>query len=179
MQSWFYRLPAAVRALVIGVLSAAAIFSVMSLYSATDPWGDTQESVIARLAVSTVAGVLTGVTGVVLGDQRIQRIYGSTDHAIRYSRALRTGELPTSIEPVVWQGWVATSRQANRWAPTAVGVFALIALLHSVDHRWTLAALFAVMATWQSLAALVLRRRIARLAAAIGQHAAEQSLGLP
>jgi hypothetical protein len=172
MQTWFYRLPAAARALIIGVLSAAAIFGVMSLYTVSDPLGDTSQSVIARLVVSTIAGLLAGAVGVVLGDQRVHRIYGSTDQAIRYSRALRTGELPTEIEPAAWQGWLAASSRSNRWAPSAVGVFAVLAVLHSLDHKWVLAALFALVAVWQSAVALVLRRRIARLAAAVGQRAA-------
>jgi len=170
MQTWFYRLPAAVRALIIGVLSAAAIFGVMSLYTVSAPWGDTRESVIARLVVSTIAGMLTGAVGVVLGGQRMHRIYGSTDQAIRYSRALRSGELPTDIEPATWQRWLAASSQSNRWAPSAVGVFAVLAVLHSLDHKSMLAALFALFATWQAVVALVLRRRIARLTAAVGRR---------
>jgi hypothetical protein len=154
------------------VLSSAAIFGVMSLYTVSAPWGDARESVIARLVVSTIAGTLTGVVGVVLGDQRMHRSYGSTEQAIGYSRALRTGELPMEIEPAAWQAWLAVSRQSNRWAPSAVGVFAVLAALQSLDHKWVLAALFVVFAIWQSAVALVLRRRIARLAAAVGQRAA-------
>ncbi len=174
MQTWFYRLPATARALITGVLSATAIFGVMSLYTVTAPWGDTRESVVARLVVSTIAGMLTGVLGVALGDQRMHRIYGSTEHAIRYSRALRTGELPTEIAPLAWQGWLTASRQSNRWAPTAVGLFVALAGLQSLDHRWAMAALFVVFAMWQSVVALVLRRRIARLEAAVGQRVAAQ-----
>ncbi|HKP39858.1 hypothetical protein [Mycobacterium sp.] len=172
MQTWFYRLPAAARAPITGVLSAAAIFGVMSLYTVSAPWGDTGESVTARIVVSMIAGMLTGVIGVVLGDQRMHRIYGSTDDALRYKRALRTGELPAEIEPAVWQGWLAVSSQSNRWAPAAVGVFAVLAVLQGLDHQWMLAALFALLAIWQSAVALVLRRRIARLTAAVGQRAA-------
>jgi hypothetical protein len=172
MQTFFYRLPAAARALITGVSSSAAIFGVMSLYTVTAPWGDTHESVIGRLVVSTIAGMLTGVLGVVLGDQRIHRVYGSTTQAIGYSRALRTGELPPQIEPAAWQGWLAVSRRSNRWAPAAVGMFALLAVLQSLDHNWAPAALLLVIAIWQSAVALVLRRRIARLAAAVDRRAA-------
>src|ERR1700742_3238574 len=161
MQAWFYRLPATARALVTGVLSSAAIFGVMSLYTESAPWGDTRESVIARLVVSTIAGMLTGVLGVVLGDQRMHRVYGSPTQAIRYSRALRTGDLPIEIEPAAWQGWLAISRQSNRWAPAAVGVFAVIAALQCIGHQWVLAALFVAFAIWQAAVALLLRRRIA------------------
>jgi hypothetical protein len=171
VQTWFYRLPAAARALITGVLSSAAIFGVMSLCTVSAPWGDTHGSVIARVVVSTIAGMLSGVLGVVLGDQRMLRVYGSTEQAIGYSRALRTGELPTEIQPSAWQCWLAASRRSNRWAPSTVGVFAVLAVLQSLDHKWVLAALLLVFAIWQSAVALVLRRRIARLAAAVGQRA--------
>ena len=173
MSTWFYRLPAAARALITGVLSAAPIFGVLSLYTEAD----TQQSVIARLVVSTIAGLLTGVLGVVFGDQRIRRVYGSADQALEYQHALRTGELPTEIDPAVWQGWLAVTTQANRWAPATVGTFAVLAVLQLIGHEWMLAALMALFALWQSALALVVRRRIARLSAAIGRR--EQSLGLP
>jgi len=177
MQTWFYRLPATARALVIGVLSSAAIFGVMSLYSDSGPWGDTRESVIGRLVMSTIVGMLTGAVGVVWGDRRMDRLYGSTEQALTYTRALRTGELPGQIDPVAWQRWLVVSRQANRWAPASVGVFVVLAVLQSLSHEWTPAAVFALLAIWEAAVVLVLRRRVARLAAAVGQRAAEQSLG--
>jgi hypothetical protein len=177
MRTWFYQLPAAARALITGMLSAAVLFGVMSLDTVAAPWGDSHHSVIARLVVSTIAGLLTGVLGVVFGDQRIRRVYGSADRALEYQRALRTGELPTEIDPTAWQRWLAVSSQANRWAPATVGTFAVLAVLELIGHLWMLAALMAVFAIWQSALALVLRRRIARLSEAIGRR--QQSLGLP
>jgi hypothetical protein len=173
MQTWFYRLPATVRALVIGGLSSAAIFGVMSLY--TD--SDTRESVIGRLVVSTIVGMLSGAVGVVWGDRRMQRVFGSTEQALTYTRAFRTGELPADIDPAAWQRWLAISRQSARWTPAGVGVFAVLAVLQSLNHEWRLAAMFALLALWEAALMLVLRRRIARLAAAVGQHASGQSLG--
>ena len=58
----------------------------------------------------------SGVLGVVLGDRRMHRIYGSTEQAIGYSRALRTGELPTESEPAAWQGWLAVRLLFSRYA---------------------------------------------------------------
>jgi hypothetical protein len=179
MRTWFYRLPATARALVLGVLSSAAIFGVMSLYTDSAPWGDTHDSVIARLVMSTIIGFLTGAVGVVMGDRRMHRLYGSTGQALTYTRALRTGELPAEIDPAAWQRWLAVSRQSNRWAPASVGVFALLAVLQSLGHEWIRAAVFVLLAIWEAAVLLVLRRRIARLAAAVGQRADEQSLGLP
>jgi phosphate/sulfate permease len=177
MRTWFYRLPAAARALITGVLSAAAMFGVVSLYTVAAPWGDSQQSVVARLVVSTIAGLLIGVLGVVFGDRRIRRVYGSADRALEYQHALRTGELPGEIDPAVWQGWLTVSSQANRWAPATVGTFAVLAVLQLIGHEWMLAALMALFAIWQLAVALVVRRRIARLSAAIGRR--QQSLGLP
>jgi hypothetical protein len=179
MQTWFYRLPATARALVIGVVSSAAIFAVMSLYNDSATWGDTSESVIGRLVKSTIVGILTGAVGVVWGDRRMQRLFGSTEQALTYTRALRSGELPAQIDPAAWQRWLAVSRQSARWAPAGVGVFTVVAVLQSLDHEWTLAAVFALISIWEAAVVLVLRRRIARLSAAVGQRAAEQSLGLP
>jgi hypothetical protein len=152
---------------------------VMSLYNDSAGWGATRESVIGRLVVSTIVGMVTGAVGVVWGDRRMHRLFGSTEQALTYTRALRTGELPGEIDPAAWQRWLAVSRQANRWAPAGVGVFAVLAVLQSLGHEWTLTAVFALLSIWEAAVVLVLRRRIARLAAAVGQRAAEQSLGLP
>ncbi|MBJ7339587.1 hypothetical protein [Mycolicibacterium sp.] len=181
MQTWFRRLPAAIRALVTGVLSAVAIFAVMWLFTVSAAWDDPHESVTARLVVSTIAGLVTGVASVALGDRRMRRTYGSTERALLYSRALRTGELPREIEPATWQGWLAASSQSNRFAPSAVGVFAILGVLQAIDHEWWLVALFASFAIWQGAVALMARRRIARLTAAVGQHVAaqEERLGHP
>ena len=167
MQTWFYRLPSTVRALTSGALSAAAIFGVMSLYSVTEPWGYTGQSVTARLVVSIIAGMTGGVLGVVLGDQRTRRIYGSTEQAIAYLRALRTGQLPADIEPGTWHRWLDASRQSVKWAPAAVGVFAVLAVLQGLDRQWAVMSLFVVLALWQSVVTLVQRRRISRLATAV------------
>jgi hypothetical protein len=45
-------------------------------------------------------------------------------------------------------------------------------MLEGLDHDWAPAALLLVIAIWQSAVALLLRRRIARLAAAVGRRAA-------
>jgi hypothetical protein len=170
MQTWYYRLPSAVRALTTGALSAAAIFGVMSLYAVTEPWGNTGQSVIVRLVVSAVAGMISGVLGVVLGDQRTRRIYGSTERAITYLRALRTGRLPADIDPGTWRRWLDAGRQSLKWAPAAVGVFALLAVLQSLDRQWAVMSLFALLAIWQLMVILVQRRRISRLSAAIDRR---------
>jgi hypothetical protein len=64
--------------------------------------------------MAAIVGVVFGVIGVVVGDQRIRRVYGSTEQAITYSRALRTGHLPSDIEPATWQSWLGVSRQSMR-----------------------------------------------------------------
>src|SRR5690349_16827660 len=102
MQSWFLRLPAAARALITGAMSSAAIFAVMTLFALSDPWGDSHPAVIARAVISTIAGMIAGIVGVIVGDRRMRRTYGSAEQAVVYSRALRTGELPSQIEPAAW-----------------------------------------------------------------------------
>jgi hypothetical protein len=180
MQTWFFRLPATARMLITAVMAFAGVFGVMSLYTHSGPWGDTSESIVARLVVSMIVGVVTGVVGVLWGDQRMKRVFGSTAQALAYSRALRTGELPADdVDPVAWRAWLAVSKRSNRWAPASVGVFLGLALLQAVGHEWRMAALFVALAVWQSVLGLVMRRRISRLTAAVEKRAAEQSLGLP
>jgi hypothetical protein len=179
MQTWFYRLPTAARMLITGLLAFAGVFGVMSLYTHPTSWGDTRESIVARLVVSTIVGAITGVVGVVLGDQRMTKVFGGTSQALAYSRALRTGELPADIDPVAWRRWLAISNRANRWAPASVALFVGLAALQVVGHEARMAALFVVFAVWQSAIAVVMRRRISRLAAAVDQRASEQNLGLP
>ena len=179
MQTWFDGLPAAARALFIGLLSSAAIFGMLSLYAFADVLGESHESVVGRLVLSTIIGLLTGVVGVVFGDQRMRRVYGSTDRARTYSRALRSGELPAQIDPAAWQRWLAVSAKTNRWAPASVAMFMVFGLLQGLGKNWFLVALFGAFAIWQAAVALVMRRRIARLTAAVRRRAEEQSLGLP
>jgi hypothetical protein len=170
MQTWFYRLPPAARAGITAVWVFAAIFGVTQL-EALDASSDMfHNSVVARLVAAAVAGVLFGVIGVVLGDQRIRRVYGSPAQAIIYSRALRTGQLPTDIEPTTWRRWLDVSRQSMRWTPVTVALFAVLAVLNSLNHGWALVALLAVMAIWFLVYGQVLRRRILRLATAIDQR---------
>jgi hypothetical protein len=82
MQTWFYRLPPAARALMTAVWVFAALFGVTQL-SSLDAGSDmSHNSVAQRLVVAAVVGVLAGVFGVVLGEKRIRRVYGSTEQAI-------------------------------------------------------------------------------------------------
>jgi hypothetical protein len=170
MQTWFHRLSPAARALLTAVWVFAAMFGVTQL-SALDASSDMfHHSVVSRLVVAAVAGVLFGVIGVALGDRRIRRVYGSTAQAITYSRALRTGQLPADIQPAAWQRWLDVSRQSMRWTPLAVGMYAVLAVLNGLNHGWALSALLAVLAIWFVVYGLVLRRRILRLATAIDRR---------
>jgi hypothetical protein len=169
MQTWFYRLPPAARALITAAWASAAMFGVTQLY-ALDASSDMSHNwLVAQLVGAAVAGVVCGVSGVVLGDRRIRRVYGSTEQAITYSRALRTGQLPTDIEPAAWQRWLDASRQSMRSTPLGVATYAALAVLNSLENRWA-AAVLAVLAIWFFVYGRVLRRRILRLATAIDQR---------
>jgi hypothetical protein len=170
MQNWFLRLPSAVRALTTGVLSAVAIFGVLTVYSVTES-GSAGQSVVARLVMSTIAGLLSGVFGVMAGDRRARRIYGSTEQAITYLQALRTGRLPAAIDPGAWRRWLDASRQSLKWAAVGVGVFAVLAGLQSLERQWAVVSLLAVVALWQLAVTLMQRRRISRLATAVDGRA--------
>ena len=170
MQTWLYRLPPAARAAITGAWVFAALFGVTQLAALQASSAMFPNSVAARAVTAAIAGVVTGVIAVVLGDQRIRRVYGSTEQAVTYARALRTGQLPPHIEPAAWQHWLDVSRQSMRWTPVTVTLFAALALLNSLAHQWALVALLAVAAVWSLGYGLVLRRRILRLATAIDQR---------
>jgi hypothetical protein len=172
MQPWFFRLPSPARALITAACSAAAIFGVMSLYAVYEPWTGTGKSVLARLVVSILGGLLTGVIAVVVGDRRIRRVYGSPEQAITYFSAMRTGRLPSRIEPTVWRRWLDVSRKSVRAAPASVVVFVLLSVLQGVDHQWVLASVLGLAAAWQGAVGWQLHRRVSRLASAVGEQAA-------
>jgi hypothetical protein len=175
MQPWFFRLPSPARALITAVGSAAAIFGVMSLYAVDEPWTATGGSVLARLVVSILAGLLTGVLAVVVGDRRIRRVYGSPEHAITYFSAMRTGRLPSRIDPTAWRRWLDVSRKSVRATPASVVVFVLLSVLQAVDHQWVLVSVLALAAAWQAAVGWQLHRRVSRLAGAVGQRAGATS----
>jgi hypothetical protein len=170
MQNWFYRLSPAARALMTGVFSAVAIFGVLTVYDVAE-WSSASHSVAARLVVSTIAGLLSGVLGVMAGDRRARRIYGSTEQAITYMQALRTGRLPAAIDPGAWRRWLDASRQSLKWAMVGVGVFAVLAGLQSLERQWAVVSLLTVVAFWQLAATLMQRHRISRLATAVDGRA--------
>jgi hypothetical protein len=171
MQTWFNRQPQAARAIITAAWVFAAIFGVTQLY-ALDARSDMfYHSVIARLVVAAVSGLLVGVIAVVSGDRRIRRIYGSTEQAIAYSSALRTGQLPTDIQPAAWQRWLDVSHRSYRWTPWAVPAYAVLAGVQSLGHHQLLASLFALLAIWLLAVRKVMHRRIARLATAVAQRA--------
>jgi hypothetical protein len=171
MQTWLYRLPQPVRAFITAVWVFMALFGTTELAALDTSSNTYHDSIGARLAVAAVAGLLAGFIGVLLGDRRLRRIYGSTDQAITYARVLRTGQLPNGFEPAAWQRWLEVGKQSMRWTPVTVAVFAVLAVLNALDHQWALPALLAAFAIWFLVYQRVLRRRIARLETAIDQRA--------
>jgi hypothetical protein len=172
MQTWLYRLPPAARAVITGGWVFAALFGVTKLATLQASSAMFPNSVAARAVVAAIAGLVFGVIGVVMGDQRIRRVYGSTEQAITYSQALRTGHLPPDIEPATWRRWLDVSRQSMKWTPVTVTLFTALAVLNSLDRQWALVALLAIAAVWSLGYWLVLRRRILRLATAVEQREA-------
>jgi hypothetical protein len=121
MQTWLYRLPPAARAVVTGAWVFAVLFGVTQLAALQASSAMFPNAVAARAVMAAIVGVVLGVIEVVLGDQRVRRVYGSTERAITYSRALRTGHLPTDIEPAAWLRWLDVSRQSMRWGGAPMG----------------------------------------------------------
>jgi hypothetical protein len=171
MHTSFYRLPRAARALITAAAFVAAMLGVSQLYALDNRSDSFYGSVNTQLVLAAVTGLLVGVLTVVVGDRRIRRIYGTTEQAITYSRALRTGQLPTHIEPAAWQRWIDVSRKSIRTTPTTVAIFAVLAVLQGVGgHHWVVASLFVLLGIWLLVVRWVLRRRILRLTSAIDQR---------
>ena len=147
-----------------------ALFGVTQLAALETSSAMFPDSVAARAVMAAIVGAVLGVVAVVLGDQRIRRVYGSTEQAITYSRALRTGQLPSDIEPAAWRRWLDVSRQSMKWTPVTVTLFAVLALMNSLDRQWALVAMLAILAAWFIGYGLVLHRRILRLATAVDQR---------
>jgi C4-dicarboxylate-specific signal transduction histidine kinase len=175
MQAWIYRLPRAGRAAITAALAFGAMFGVMELDALDEQSAFAPHSLVARLVMAAVVGLFTGVVGVVFGDHRIRRIYGSTEHAITYLQTLRTGQPPRGIEPAVWRRWINASRQSMKWTPATVALYVVLAALNSLDHHWSLALVLAVLAIWFLGFQWVLRRRVLRLEAALDDREAASS----
>jgi hypothetical protein len=57
-----------------------------------------------------------------------------------------------------------------KWTPVTVTLFAVLALMNSLDSQWALVALLVMLTVWFVGYGLILRRRILRLAAAVDQR---------
>ena len=169
---WFDRLPRAARIAVTGALMFVAIFGVMQLQALDAGGSFSASALIVRAVFSAAFGLAGGVVAVVLGEQRVRRTFGSLECGNAYSRALRTGELPAHIDPVVWRGWLGVSRQSLRWTPICVAVIAVIAVLQVLTHRWADAVVVGLLVIWFVIVWRVQKGRISRLTVAVEQRAA-------
>ena len=133
---------------------------------------DFSASAIVQAELSAAVGLIVGVVAVVLGEQRVRRVFGSFEQGNAYSRALRTGELPAHIAPAVWRGWLSVSRQSMRWTPILIAVFAVCVVLQVLTHEWAHAVVFGVLVIWFAILWRVQKGRISRLTVAVEQRAA-------
>jgi hypothetical protein len=106
---------------------------------------------------------------------------GSIEVLIEYDRALRTGELPTCVEPDVWRVWLRSSRRTLGmpllWACFfgAVGVSSI--LTDQLGYHWVTAFLFQLLAVWMLLGWWGKRANITQLAADVERYAVRQTWG--
>jgi protein-S-isoprenylcysteine O-methyltransferase Ste14 len=165
----FYRLPLAVRVLIIASVTFGTAFGVLAVQRSHGTWAG---SLAAHLVVAAIVGAVIGVVMVVT-ERRLRRDFGSIEQFIGYARALRTGELPADIEPDVWRAWLNRSRAANRQtlvAPAVLVVFGVLPrLFGSSGYSWVIGVIFALLAMLSLASWWLTRRRISRLAAAIEQ----------
>jgi hypothetical protein len=172
METWFYRLPRAARIAVNGALVFVAFFGAMQLETLDAGGRFSGSALIYHAVLSAAVGLIGGVVAVVLGEQRVRRIFGSFEQGNAYRRALRTGELPAHIDPAVWRGWLSVSQRAMRWWPISIVSFAVIGVLEVLTYLWAHAVVFGVLVIWYGIWWRVQQGQISRLTLAVEQRAA-------
>jgi hypothetical protein len=106
---------------------------------------------------------------------------GSVQQLIAYDRALRTGELPTYVEPDVWRSWLRSSRRTLGmpllWACFfgAVGVSSI--LTDQSAYHWVTAFLFQLLGIWMLLGWWGKRAHITQVAGKVERYAVRQRWG--
>lgn len=165
-----YRLPLAVRVLITVVVTFGMMFGVLAVQPSHGTWAG---SMVAHLVVAAFVGLLVAFV-LVVTERRLRRDFGSIEQFIVYSRALRTGELPASVEPDAWRAWLNRSRAANRQvliAPAVLVVFGAAPNLFAPSgYSWVTGLVFALLAVWSLVSWWLNRGRISRLATAVEQR---------
>jgi hypothetical protein len=171
----FYRLPAAARIVISAVLFSGFFLLIRLVNAVDDRWRGHHHWLTWWLVFAAAGGLVFGVLNVMLGDRHIRRIFGSTEQAIEYGRALRTGELPEQIEPDVWRGWLIISSRSNRRTSWIVPLFVVVVVAQSMAHAWAHAAVFTLLVILLLVSWWVRRGRILRLATRVEPRAATNS----
>jgi membrane protease YdiL (CAAX protease family) len=175
MKAWWYRLPRAARLVIVFAV-------VVVMFEATEgPDLTSPGRLVEQLVLGAVVGLVFAAL-VFLREERLRRDFGSIERFLGYSRALRTGELPTRIEADVWRSWLNRSRTQNRFSPVVAcmflvpGVLLLILVTHPSAFEWAISSLYALLAILIMVSWQVWRRRISRLAMAVEQRAAQTEI---
>jgi hypothetical protein len=117
----------------------------------------------------------------VFGDPTTRRRGGVVEPLIDYERAVRTGELPSRIEPEVWRRWLRTSRWFGGFGMlwpcffAAVGAWAI--LTDPTGYHWVVASLLQLLVIRLCINWWRLRARLAQLAAEVDRYTARQYWG--
>jgi len=169
MRTHFDQLARAMRVVATAALGFGGAFLIWKLKSA-----DGGTPMVARLVISAMLALLLTV-GTVVGDgRRLRRHFGSAEQFNRYSRALRTGDLPTRIESDMWRGWLDYSRNENRslrWsAAWTVAVGLVLPVTRPAQHHWLIGLLVALIGIGGLASWWFERRRIVRLSTAVEQR---------
>ena len=166
METWF-RLPQLVRGAIIAAAWFGYAYLVLSLQDAES---------VDRIAMYFSIACVIGAAVTVGADGAVRSTFGSAEQLTMYYRALRTGELPDSIEVDKWQQWLRGSESSTGAVALGVGPFVLFGWMSSmtsqVGYRWLPAAVFSLLGVWGLVSTVTKGARIKRLAAQVVKRAA-------
>lgn len=137
---------------------------------------------IVRLDVAAGAAALLGLAWALLGEDRdLRRNFAAYDQYVEYHRTLRTGEMPTDIEPELWHRRLTSSRKENWVRAVLAGFFIALGIVTIVagqnGYHWVVASLCQLLAIWLLINWWGARERLRRLAKAVDRQAVRQTWG--
>ncbi len=168
----WYRMPAAARVTATGLFALGTGIALSSLYYPADAGSI---STMGMAMAGYVAAV--GLISAIVAERLVRRDFGSTRRYLLYAGALRSGHLPTGIEPDVWRGWLARSRKVNQQAPVMAVLLMVFGVARGLNHpslphlavaAWLALCTAAIVVNWR-----LDRGRIARLTEAVDRRAEE------
>jgi hypothetical protein len=177
----YFRTPRAMRALVTAAMGfTVALVALLMADLESVIFGDSR---LVHLEWAAFCAAPMGLASALAEsvEPTLRNTSGSVEQLIAYDRGLRTGELPTYVEPDVWRSWLRSSRRTLGmpllWACFfgAAGVSSI--LTDQSGYHWVTAFLFQLLAIWMLLGWSGKRAQITQLAGKVERYAVRQRWG--